>query len=146
VASVDFGGWDTHVNQAQELPPLIEQLSQALAAFWADVGASRGNVHVVVISEFGRRLRANDSGGTDHGHGNLMLLLGPKLRGGRMFGTWPGLDNANLDQGADLAITTDYRRVLAEVLTRLEGPMTHSGETLDPVFPGFAESPLGLYG
>jgi uncharacterized protein (DUF1501 family) len=97
-------------------------------------------VAVVVQSEFGRRLRANNSGGTDHGRAGAMMVLGPQARGGRLLGRWPGLGNAALEDGADLAVTTDYRDVLAEVLTG------HMG-LADPgaVFPGLTPAPLGLY-
>jgi uncharacterized protein (DUF1501 family) len=140
VATLDFGGFDTHVNQAGSLPPLIEELSASLAAFWQDLGPRRSDVTVVVMSEFGGRLKANQSGGTDHGHGNLLLVLGAALRGGRMYGRWPTLANAALDAGADLAITTDYRHVLAEVLQRTLGCPDPAG-----IFPGFSPQPLGLW-
>jgi uncharacterized protein (DUF1501 family) len=146
VACVDYGGWDTHINQSQDLPPLIAQLSAALAAFWSDLGERRNGVHVLVISEFGRRLRANNSAGTDHGHGNLALLLGPKLRGGRMYGIWPGLESKNLDRGADLAITTDYRSVLWEVLAQQDLEDGDFEDLAAHVFPGFAPASLDLFG
>ena len=93
---------------------------------------------VVVMTEFGRRLRANRSQGTDHGHGSAMLVLGDGVRGGRMFGDWPGLDTPRLDQGVDLAVTTDHRHVLAELLALPERDRA-------AVFPGLAaRAPLGL--
>lgn len=140
VATLDFGGFDTHVNQAGSLPPLIEELSACLAAFWQDLGPRREEVTVVVMSEFGRRLRANQSGGTDHGHGNLLLVLDATQRGGRMYGTWPTLANSALDAGADLAITTDYRHVLCEALVHALGPCDRAA-----IFPGFSPLPLGLW-
>ena len=93
------------------------------------------------MSEFGRRLRSNSAGGTDHGRGNVMMVLGPQAKGGRMVGRWPGLSNEVLDEGADLAVVTDYRTVLAELL------VGHMG-LKDPtrVFPGFTPQPLGLWG
>lgn len=94
---------------------------------------------VVVMSEFGRRLKANRSGGTDHGHGNVMLALGEGIRGGKMYGVWPGLSTEQLDNGVDLAITTDYRAVLAEILVK-----RGRYQAIDQVFPGFSGSPLGL--
>lgn len=109
-------------------------------AFWRDLGALQQDVSVVVMSEFGRRLRSNTAGGTDHGRGNVMLVLGPQARGGRMVGRWPGLANEALEEGADLAVITDYRAVLAELLTghmRLPDPAV--------VFPGYAAAPLGLW-
>jgi uncharacterized protein (DUF1501 family) len=139
VATVDFGGWDTHVNQTDELPGLINGLSAGLTAFWRDLGERRENVSVVVMSEFGRRLKSNESLGTDHGHGNIMMMLGPNIRGGRMYGAWPGLESDALDEGADLAITTDYRHVLAEVMRGHMG-LGDSGA----LFPGFEAKPLGF--
>jgi uncharacterized protein (DUF1501 family) len=140
VATVDFPGWDTHVNQAPAFANQTATLSQALMAFWRDLGTLQQDVSVVVMSEFGRRLQSNTGGGTDHGRGNVMMVLGPQARGGRMIGRWPGLANADLDEGADLAVVTDYRDVLGELLTG------HLGLS-DPglVFPGHAAAPLGLW-
>jgi uncharacterized protein (DUF1501 family) len=141
VATVDFPGWDTHVNQALEFASLVRSLSEALMAFWRDLGSWQQEVSVVVMSEFGRRLHSNTGGGTDHGRGNVMMVLGPQARGGRMVGGWPGLTNEALDEGADLAVVTDYRSVLAELLSghmRLGDP--------GAVFPGYAASHLGLWG
>jgi uncharacterized protein (DUF1501 family) len=141
VATVDVGGWDTHVAQAGQFAGLTGALSAALMAFWRDLGPLQQDVSVVVMSEFGRRLRSNTAGGTDHGRGNVMLVLGPQARGGRMLGRWPGLQNEALEEGADLAVVTDYRAVLAELLAghmRLADP--------GQVFPGFQPAPLGLWG
>ena len=141
VATVDLPGWDTHVNQAPAFAELVGGLSQALMAFWRDLGPLQQDVSVVVMSEFGRRLRANTGGGTDHGRGNVMMVLGPQAKGGRMVGRWPGLANAALEEGADLAVETDYRDVLAELLAghlRLSDP--------GAVFPGLVPRPTGLWG
>ncbi len=140
VATVDVPGWDTHVNQADQFNGLTSNLSQAVMAFWRDLGAWQQDVSVLVMSEFGRRLRSNTAGGTDHGRGNVMIVLGPQARGGRMVGRWPGLANEALEEGADLAVITDYRSVLSELLTG------HLG-LADPskVFPGFKASPIGLW-
>jgi uncharacterized protein (DUF1501 family) len=141
VATVDVPGWDTHVGQADQFGDLTASLSQAVMAFWRDLGALQQDVSVVVMSEFGRRLRSNTAGGTDHGRGNVMMVLGPQAKGGRMVGAWPGLSNDVLEEGADLAVVTDYRAVLAELLTghmRLADP--------GQVFPGFKAQPLGLWG
>ncbi len=140
IATVDYGGWDTHDDQAGQFEALLRGLSSALMAFWRDLGAHQRDVAVVVQSEFGRRLRANESGGTDHGRAGAMMVLGPQARGGRLLGRWPGLANEALEEGADLAVTTDYRDVLAEVLAG------HMG-LADPaeVFPGLKPAPLGLY-
>ncbi len=141
IATVDYGGWDTHANQGDSFPVLVSELSRSLMAFWRDLGPRQQDVAVVVQSEFGRRLLSNASGGTDHGRAGAMMVLGPQARGGRLLGRWPGLGNAALEEGADLAVTTDYRDVLSEVLNG------HMGLT-DPavVFPGLVPSPLGLYG
>ncbi|MEQ1771095.1 MAG: DUF1501 domain-containing protein [Devosia sp.] len=139
VATVDYGGWDTHVDQGGQFGRLVNELSTALMAFWRDLGKQQERVSVVVMSEFGRRLKANESGGTDHGHGNVMLALGAPIKGGAMYGRWPGLDNDSLDSGADLAITTDYRHVLAELMA---GHMKF-GDTAT-LFPSFASERVGF--
>ena len=142
VATVDVPGWDTHVRQSGDFTNQVRWLSEGLLAFWRDLGPLQQDTSVVVMSEFGRRLRSNASGGTDHGRGNVMMVLGPQAKGGRMLGRWPGLTNDVLEEGADLAVTTDYRTVLAELMT---GHMK-AGD-LDLVFPGFvAPAPLGLWG
>ena len=140
VATVDVPGWDTHVNQAAQFNDLTRGLSEAVLAFWRDLGARQQDVSVVVMSEFGRRLRSNTAGGTDHGRGNVMMVLGPQARGGRMVGAWPGLANDALEEGADLAVVTDYRSVLSELLTGHLG-LADPG----PVFPGFKAAPIGLW-
>ncbi len=140
-ATVDFGGWDTHENQAQDFSANVGELASALMAFWRDLGNHAERTTLVVMSEFGRRLRANTTQGTDHGFGNAMLVLGGQVKGGRMYGEWPGLANDALDDGADLAITTDYRHVLAEILMH-EVP-DFSAAT---AFPGFEPQPRGLFG
>lgn len=141
VAGVDLGGWDTHENQGTfggEFNALLETLGQGLAAFYADLGDRMQHVSVVVMSEFGRRVHENGSQGTDHGHGNVMFALGGGVNGGQIFADWPTLAPDALDDG-DLAITTDYRHVLAEIVAgRLLNP------ALDTVFPGFTASPLGI--
>ncbi len=151
VATVDLGGWDTHEYQGGNgggyFAGLLGQLAQGLNAFYTDLdGAGTLNynqrVTVVVMSEFGRRLRENGSGGTDHGHGNVMFVLGGNVNGGQVHGVWPGLHNDQLYDHADLSITTDYRRVLSEILIRRLG-----NANLGTVFPGYAGySPLGVVG
>jgi uncharacterized protein (DUF1501 family) len=140
IATVDYGGWDTHAHQVDQFGGLVGGLSQTLMAFWRDLGPRQPDVSVVVMSEFGRRLRSNASGGTDHGRAGAMLVLGPQARGGRLLGRWPGLANDALEEGADLAVTTDYRAVLAEVL---QGHMG-LGDT-GQVFPGLTARPVGLF-
>ena len=115
IATVDFGGWDTHESQANSdgggyLPDRLGQLSQGLDALFNDLLDYQSRLTIVVMSEFGRRLGRNASNGTDHGHGNVMLVLGGNVNGGKIYGNWPGLQD--LDQGQDLRITTDYRVVL----------------------------------
>jgi uncharacterized protein (DUF1501 family) len=140
VATVDFGGWDTHEAQAYHFPQLVGGLARAVAAFYNDLSAYHPRLTVLVMSEFGRRLKANRSGGTDHGLGGAMLLLGQGVRGGRMYGTWPGLATEQLDNGVDLAVTTDYRTVLGELAAKRLG-----NPPIGDLFPGFAMPvPLGL--
>ena len=132
VATVDFGGWDTHMDQSGDFANQTQTLSSALMAFWRDLGQARDRTCVVVMSEFGRRLRSNTSGGTDHGFGNAMMVLGGNVAGGQMLGEWPGLANDALDDGADLAITTDYRHVLGEVMQK-----HMQTQDIDSIFPAF---------
>ena len=139
VSTVEFGGGDTHVNQNGQVEELCNELSTAIAAFWRDLGSDQENVTLVVMSEFGRRLKSNESGGTDHGHGNTMFVLGQGIKGGQMHGRWPGLENENLDTGADLAITTDYRDVLGEILQRHKGVANVAA-----IFPDHEISQVGI--
>jgi uncharacterized protein (DUF1501 family) len=143
-AFVDIGNWDHHVNQGAvegQLANRLREFSSGIAAFAGDLGDRLGDVVIVTMSEFGRTARENGNGGTDHGHGNAMLVLGGRVRGGRVYGEWPGLDESDLHEGRDLGVTTDFRDVLAEVLSE------HLGAT-DParVFPGFGASGVGLFG
>ena len=149
IATVDLGGWDTHENQGDDgagyfSTSLLAPLGQGLAAFYTDLAASCGNFHqrttVIVMSEFGRRLKENANHGTDHGHGSVMLALGGAVKGGKVYGDFPGLHNDQLYQGADLAVTTDYRRVLSEILVRQLG-----NPNINEVFPGYTDfSPLNF--
>jgi len=138
VASVDYGGWDTHEHQQGIFATLTEGLSKSLAAFYNDLNNYQNRLTIMVMSEFGRRLKSNKSNGTDHGHGNAMLILGGNVKGGKMYGRWPGLDNEQLDNRVDLAVTTDYRTVLSEIIMRrLANPK------LGYIFPGYKDySPL----
>lgn len=117
VASVDFGGWDTHEYQSGRVNSLFRQLSIGLASFQEDLAKRQIKSTTIVMTEFGRRVRANKSEGTDHGHGACWFVLGDQVLGGRMVGDWPGLNAANLDQGVDLRVMTDYRQIISEVLT-----------------------------
>ena len=134
-ATIDFGGWDTHESQQnpwdQRGPAggyfwdnLLDPLAKGLAAFYVDLSNGfTANLTVVVVSEFGRRVRRNANNGTDHGHGNVMLVMGGYVNGGNLFGNWPGLADGQLFDNADLAVTTDYRTVLSEILeVRCENP------------------------
>ncbi len=140
VATVDYGGWDTHEDQPNSFGGSVDALSTGLQAFWRDLGNEAERVNVVVMSEFGRRLRANTSGGTDHGYGNAMMVLGAGVKGGQMLGEWPGLANDALDDRADLAITTDYRHVLAGVMQQ-----HMQADNIAEVFPDFTPKAMGLY-
>jgi uncharacterized protein (DUF1501 family) len=122
--TIDFGGWDTHDAQSPlggRMAGLMSQLSGALAAFHADILGTRRDVVVVVLSEFGRNVYENGSAGTDHGHGGAMMVLGGQVAGGRVLASWPGLDPELLHEGQDLAVTIDYRDVLAEILDKRLG-------------------------
>lgn len=139
-ASVDVGGWDTHENQQGRFQNNVQRLSGGLSAFWNDIAAYHNRVTLVAYSEFGRRLRANKSGGTDHGRGGVMLIMGGGVKGGRILGPWPGLEDVALEERVDIAVKTDYRQVLSELLTY------HGGAPLNAaVFPGYkAPAHLGL--
>lgn len=142
IATLDVGGWDTHNNQGLTTGTYannVDSLARNLLAFYNDMVRYRQRVTLVAMSEFGRTLRENQSGGTDHGRASVMLVLGGGVNGGRMFGRWPGLANNALD-GGDLAVTTDYRQVLAEIVVRrLRNPQ------LSTVFPGLGTyQPLGV--
>ena len=132
---LDCGGWDNHVNEggAQgQLSNLLRDLGQSLAAFHRDMGERISDVVVVTMSEFGRTARENGNRGTDHGHANCMFALGGDINGGHVYGKWPGLEEHQLNEGRDLTLTTDFRAVLGEILTK------HLGvKDLAPVFPGF---------
>jgi uncharacterized protein (DUF1501 family) len=133
-AFTDVTGWDTHQNQGSvngQLANRLSDFSASIAAFWRDMGDDAGNVTLVTMSEFGRTARENGTGGTDHGHANAMFVLGGQVKGGKVYGKWPGLENEQLNEGRDLALTTDYRQVLAEVVTHTLG-----AENLELVFPG----------
>jgi uncharacterized protein (DUF1501 family) len=134
VAFVDVsGGWDTHQGQNDRLPGLLGQLGQALAAFHTDLGDQMEDVVVLTMSEFGRTARENGNGGTDHGHANFMFVSGGPVKGGRIYGAWPGLAKEQLNEDRDLALTTDFRDVLAELVVR------HLGcSNPNAIFPGYA--------
>ncbi len=144
-ATVDLGGWDHHESEGVNdswgpFPNLTATLSQGLHAFYNDLANTpyQAKLTIAVMSEFGRRLGANASGGTDHGHGGVMLVLGGSINGGKVYGTWPGLED--LDQDQDLRITTDFRTVLSEIIVRRFG-----NNRVGAVFPGLQTyNPLGV--
>lgn len=131
-ATVDLGGWDTHEYQQGRFRNQVERLSQGLGAFYNDMARFQDRLVVVVVTEFGRRLRSNRSNGTDHGRGSVMMVLGGRVAGGRIYGRWPGLKAEQLEEGVDLAVVNDYRQGLSEVLAHWRGPSYASA-----AFPGF---------
>jgi uncharacterized protein (DUF1501 family) len=142
---IDLGGWDTHTFQGPVnggMAATMTQFAQALGAFHADMdGAARiNNVTVVVCSEFGRVAYENASQGTDHGHGNVMFVMGGAVRGGRVLTAWPGLAPGQLYQNQDLQVTIDYRDILAEAVLRRLG-----NTNLDLVFPGYTPTMRGVF-
>jgi uncharacterized protein (DUF1501 family) len=138
VGAADLGGWDTHDYQGDRhegyFSDLLGRLARGLAAFHTDLGEYALRTTVVVMSEFGRRLAQNGSSGTDHGHGGAMLVLGGGVNGGRVYGHWPGLSNEQLYDRADLAVTTDYRTVLSELLLKRLG-----NPNIETIFPAYGE-------
>jgi uncharacterized protein (DUF1501 family) len=140
VAFADIGGWDHHGNENQQLPNLLRQFSAGIASFCQEMGDRMEDIVLVTMSEFGRTAAENGNGGTDHGHGSFMMVTGGPVRGGKVYGKWPGLEKEQLFEGRDLAVTTDYREVLSELVRG------HLGQqNLSSVFPGFqASQPLGL--
>jgi uncharacterized protein (DUF1501 family) len=135
VAFADIGGWDHHVNEGStqgQLANVLRDFSQSLAALWIDLGDLAEDTVIVTMSEFGRTARENGNRGTDHGHANVMFVMGGPVKGGKVYGKWPGLDQAQLYEGRDLALTTDFRRVLGEAVYRHVG-----NKDLASVFPGF---------
>jgi len=145
MAFADIGGWDHHANEVGQrasegqLANLLTQYGHALSAFWCDMGDRMADVAVVTMSEFGRTAHENGNRGTDHGHANCMFVMGGSVRGGRVYGKWPGLEREQLYEGRDLALTTDFRDVLGELVA------AHLGNpTLKGVFPGYAPKFLGL--
>jgi uncharacterized protein (DUF1501 family) len=131
-AFAEVDGWDHHQNENGQLPNLLNQFSNAIAAFYQDLGDRMEDVVIVTMSEFGRTAEENGTGGTDHGHGSFMMVLGGCVQGGKIYGEWPGLQKEQLFEGRDLAVTTDFRTVLGEVVRG------HLGQKdLSSVFPGF---------
>jgi uncharacterized protein (DUF1501 family) len=147
VAFADVGGWDTHVNQGSsqgQLAGRLDDFSRGMAALTTDLGDRMADTVVLTMSEFGRAVAENGNRGTDHGHGNAMFVIGGDVRGGRVYGKWPGLSQDKRFDGRDLAVTTDFRDVFGEIVVR------HLGVTdARPIFPGYAISPskfTGIFG
>jgi uncharacterized protein (DUF1501 family) len=144
IAFADVGGWDTHVNQGSSTGQLAQRLddfSRSIAALVTDLGDKMDDVVILTMSEFGRMARENGNRGTDHGHAGALFVIGGHVKGGKVHGKWPGLEQEQLYEGRDLALTTDFRSVFAEVVS------DHLGaRTLDRIFPGFAASPRDFLG
>jgi uncharacterized protein (DUF1501 family) len=139
VAFADIGGWDHHVNEGStqgQIANVLHEFSQSIAAFWTDLGDLADDTVVVTMSEFGRTARENGNRGTDHGHANVMFVMGGPVKGGKVYGRWPGLDQSQLYEGRDLAVTTDFRQVLGEAVYKHLG-----NKDLNQVFPGFDNQP-----
>ena len=139
VAFADIGGWDHHVNEGStegQIANVLTDFSQSLAAFWIDLGDLAEDTVIVTMSEFGRTARENGNRGTDHGHANVMFVLGGPVKGGKVYGRWPGLDQSQLYEGRDLALTTDFRQVIGEAVARHMG-----NRNLNAVFPGYDNRP-----
>jgi len=143
VAFADIGGWDTHANQGNERGQLSNRLREfgdGLAALYRDLGDRMENVVVITMTEFGRAIRQNGSGGTDHGHASALFAFGGPVKGRKVYGKWPGLAPDQLFEGRDLALTTDFRDVFSEILTKHMGAPEASR-----VFPSYTSTKrLGL--
>lgn len=140
VAFADIGGWDHHVNEGSvqgQIANITREFSQSISAFWNDLGDLGEDTVIVTMSEFGRTARENGNRGTDHGHANVMFVLGGPVKGGKVYGRWPGLAPEQLNEGRDLALTTDFRLVLSEAVSRHLG-----NKNLESVFPGFERAPF----
>ena len=128
--------WFGLTQQQGQLSNRLRDFGLAIAAFTRDLGSRMSDVTLVTMSEFGRTVKENGNRGTDHGHANFMMLLGGGVKGGKVYGRWPGLDASHLYENRDLAVTTDFRDVFAEILDRRMGL-----KDLRPVFPGYALEP-----
>jgi len=139
-ASIDLGGWDSHFGQSTVMDPLMRRLAKGLAAFYRDMGPEMDSTTLVVMTEFGRRVAENSAFGTDHGRGSIMFVMGGGIKGGRVFGKWPGLTPDVLEGPGDVPVETNYRNILAGILQR-----HGAGDTLIRVFPSFQLKPVDLY-
>ncbi|MEP6621305.1 MAG: DUF1501 domain-containing protein [bacterium] len=138
VAFADVGGWDTHVNQGAstgQLAGRLDDFAKSIAALVTDLGDRMGDVTIMTMSEFGRTVRQNGNGGTDHGHASALFVIGGDVKGRKVYGKWPGLEPEQLYEGRDLALTTDFRSVFSEVAAK------HLGAAkLETVFPGYSNT------
>jgi uncharacterized protein (DUF1501 family) len=139
LAFADIGGWDHHVNEAVQLTNRLTEFGTSLAAFYQDMGDRMEDVVVVTMSEFGRTAHENGNRGTDHGHANCMFAMGGAIQGGKVHGQWPGLEKEQLYEGRDLALTTDFRDVLSELVARHLG-----SQNLKSIFPTNTPKPVGV--
>jgi len=140
LAFLALGGWDTHINQGNtkgQLSQRLQRLGDGLATLQKELGEVYKNTNIVVMSEFGRTVKENGNGGTDHGHGNVMWLLGGNIQGGKIYGNFPGLSNNQLHQGRDLAVTTDFRDVIATVL---QNHINLDKAKISKIFPNYTVS------
>jgi uncharacterized protein (DUF1501 family) len=144
IAFADIGGWDTHVNQGAstgQLATRLDDFARSISALVTDLGDRMGDVVIMTMSEFGRMARENGNRGTDHGHAGALFVIGGSVKGGKVHGKWPGLEQEQLYEGRDLALTTDFRSVFAEVVS------DHLGaRALDRIFPGFSAQAGGFLG
>lgn len=138
-ATIDLGGWDSHIAAASLMTPLMDQLSRGLMAFYDDISAYRARTTVVVMTEFGRRVYENASLGTDHGRGSIMMLLGGGVRGGRVLADWQGLKAEHLEGPGDVPVRYNFRDVLAPIFDK-----KMPGIALNQVFPGYTLTPLDI--
>jgi uncharacterized protein (DUF1501 family) len=146
VAFTDTPGlnWDTHANEGNgrgQLANLLRDFGASIAALATDLGKKMDDVIILTMSEFGRTARQNGSGGTDHGHGNAMFVLGNSVKGGKIYGDWKGLSNANLNEGRDLAVTTDFRDVFGKIAYKHLG-----SRDLKKLFPNYSTSEKNFKG
>ena len=142
VAFTDIGGWDTHANQGNsrgQLANRLKDFGDGLAALYQDLNDRMQNIVIITMTEFGRAMRQNGSGGTDHGHASCLFIAGGPIKGGKVYGRWPGIAPEQLYEGRDLALTTDFRNVFSEILLK------HMGiQDTSPVFPSFKSEPAHI--
>jgi uncharacterized protein (DUF1501 family) len=139
IAFAESGGWDTHVQQAGTFNRQARDLAQAIQAFWTDLGPYQDQVVLTTMTEFGRTVRENGSGGTDHGHGSCLFVVGNHMDGGKVHGTFPGLEQGALYEGRDLLVTTDFRSVFCELAGKHLGVKDDS-----KLFPGWTGKRIPL--